>query len=145
MRRHAVGLALALASASCEFAAAGAFSAPLPLRHGAGSANVQLRATSAPQHQYAATAPAERLRGGGDGGEAHGARAGPSAYEFAAMMTKLTELGQGHLLEGLTDDREVMQLLGVDSILLAAVCRSRMWLHACTACTQERSAHLTQC
>ncbi len=96
MRRHAVRLALALAGTSCGFAAAGAFSALLPLR---GSA--QLRATlasaacrgAAPQHA------AERLRGGGE-----------------SMAAKLGELGQGHLLEGLSEDKQLALLAQAEDL-----------------------------
>ena len=91
MRRHAVRLALALAGTSCGFAAAGAFSAPLALLR----SSAQLRPTlaSAPQHA------AEPLRGGGE-----------------SMAAKLGELGQGHLLEGLPEDKQTALLAQAEEL-----------------------------
>ena len=90
MRRHAVRLALALAGTSCGFAAAGAFTTPLALLR----SSAQLRATLA-----SAPHAAERLRGGGE-----------------SMAAKLGELGQGHLLEGLSEDKQAALLAQAEDL-----------------------------
>ena len=94
MFRTLLGLVLAAASL-CEPAAADAFSGPLPLRTAARGAFGKLAMST----EALQALPASRLRGG-----------------ESALAAKLTELGQGHLLEGLSEEKQSVLLAQAEEL-----------------------------